>query len=148
MHLYDFSCVGCRQRTAVYGEIVCIYEYLASVYLSVARNNSVSRNLILVHAIVGTTVHHQFVQFHKRAFVQQHVDPFTGGHFPAFMLFLYLVDASTEGSHTVTLFERGICFIHFLHYSIVSRVINVWSPVMLSPSCTRISLMRQSEVTL
>ena len=155
LHFYDFLGIGSWQRTAIYRKIICINKYLATVNLSVTRYDTVSRNLIFIHTVVGTAVNHQFVQFYKSTFIEQHLDTFAGSHLAAFVLLLYLFHTSAKRGDAVTFFKRGICVILFFHnairskyYAIGSNVINVCSPVMLSPSWTRISLMRQSEDTL
>lgn len=58
---------------------------------------------------------HELIQFHKRTFIQQHVDTFSGCHTPRLMLLIDTDCAATQGSRLVQFFKLLI-YLFFLHF--------------------------------
>ena len=105
LHLDDLVGVRNAERTAEYRKIIGIDEYLTTVDLAVARHDPVAGNFLPVHAVIGTTVRDEFIQFDKCPLIQQHFNPLARCHPAGFMPLAQLVLAAAKFRLTVTAFK-------------------------------------------
>ena len=69
------------------------------------RHDPVAGNFLPVHAVIGTTMRDEFIQFDKRPLIQQHFNPLARCHPACFMPLAQLVLAAAKFRLAVTAFK-------------------------------------------
>ena len=98
MHFSNLLRVRCRQRTAQHGEIKGIDKDDASVYLAVTRNDTITFDVLLLHAEVCATMHYMLVQLDEGATIEQGFYTFSccKFHFSSFLMSNLMSACSTR----------------------------------------------------
>jgi len=82
----NFFSMSQGKRAPVCRKILSKDKNLSVVHQAVSCNNTIARDLFMLHTEIGTAVHLEAIELNKRPFIQKSVDPFTGGEFSGIVL--------------------------------------------------------------
>ena len=88
LHLRNLLGIGSRKRATQHSKVKGIDKHDASVYLTIARNDAITFDALILHTEVIATVHHVLIHLHERATVKQRFYSFSCSEFIHCFLFL------------------------------------------------------------
>ena len=70
LYFHNLFSIGSWQWAAIYRKVISVNKHLATVYLSITGHDTISRNFVLIHTVVRTTVNHQLIQFNESTLIE------------------------------------------------------------------------------
>ena len=105
LNLPDLLGMHLTQGTALYGEVLCKSINQAAINSTIAGNNALSRQVLLLLAEIGAAMLYESIQLNERAFIKQLGNTLTGSHLALLML---LCDTLLAAAHL----DVGFLFLH------------------------------------
>ena len=103
------------QSTADYGKILAGYKNQPAVYLTIARNDTVSRNAPFIQIKIVNSGFHESVHFDKCIFIEKHFNSFSRRHLSARMLLFHSGFSASRKRFFPSFVQFLNCFIPVHH---------------------------------